>query len=203
MRFLPNRWGEGSKFLAAGSWHRLSQIKKNFRQLDEVILRLVRRLWRFVESFPSRPPPFACWSETEAEAHDIVAAGGHVPVPIRGTKLLAVLLQEPPRATRLAPVRKTDRITHCASGIIAVPVLAPLPNVSVHVLKTPFVRRILADIHGLSGTTTNIRLPKRQAIAKGKMPSSSPHGRHTPIEPPWAIGKPCLSALGPPSFPFQ
>jgi hypothetical protein len=84
-------------------------------------------------------------SETEAEAQEVVAEGGVDPEPKRAT---GAVRREVPRTAasdaERAP-RRTNRVTHDATRIIPVPIRAPFQNVSVHVVKTPWVGRIIAD----------------------------------------------------------
>ena len=131
-------------------------------------------------------PLLAGRSETEAEAQGVVAEGGLVPEPIRGT---GEVRREEPGTTACdagGAVRRTDRITRCAGWVIPIPVRAPLPYVPVHIVKTPAVRRILTDIRRSLQTCTKaivgvIGILCSQLVAERKSRLRSPSAGILPL----------------------
>ena len=91
-------------------------------------------------------PLLAGRSETKAEAQGVAADGGLEPGPIRGT---GVVRRAEPGTTAYdadGAVRRTDRIGCCAGRVTPVPIRRPFKDVAVHVVKAPWVGRVLPDV---------------------------------------------------------
>jgi hypothetical protein len=92
-------------------------------------------------------PLLAGRSETEAEAQVVGAAGPPAPVPKRGTGGPRRDAVGTTAVDAVGADRRPDRIAHCASWVIPVPVRAPLVNVSMHVVEAPLIGPVLSDVH--------------------------------------------------------
>ena len=92
------------------------------------------------------------WDEGEAEAEVGVAIAGAVDVPVRRT---AVLREVVPTAATVHALRAgcgTSRISSI-SCVGSVPISAPLPYISVHIIQAPIVGTLLTDSFVSSYTT--------------------------------------------------
>jgi len=85
-------------------------------------------------------------AQRHSEAVAEVAIRGLVPVAARRPRVADVVVVPAPAAQGTGiPLRRSRRIRDPSRGIIAIPVLALLPHVSVHVIQSPRVRLLLSD----------------------------------------------------------
>ena len=100
---------------------------------------------------------------------------------------------------------RSARIHHRVAGGISrlVPVRGPLPHISVHIKKAPWVGRILPHISGLFKIVPSLaRHPNYNSHSNWQLsypmstPWSYPHGRHIPIAIRWATHRPSPLAIG-------
>jgi hypothetical protein len=87
-----------------------------------------------------------------------VTAGGKVKITFAvsaKTDVEVAILDSKGKVVRhlAAGVIGAEKVAHCTSWVISVPVRTPFPDVSVHVEEAPRVGRVLSDVAGLVDST--------------------------------------------------
>ena len=67
----------------------------------------------------------------------------------------------------------------------------PLPDIAVHVVKTPGIGRVAADLAGAGHVAAIVRRARGRSPRRRDRTKWSRHGRHTPTRPRWAAGRAC------------
>jgi hypothetical protein len=94
-----------------------------------------------------------------------VTAGGKVKITFAvsaKTDVEVAILDSKGKVVRhlAAGVIGAEKVAHCTSWVISVPVRTPFPDVSVHVEETPRVGRVLTDVAGLADSALVVIRPR-------------------------------------------
>ena len=102
------------------------------------------------------PPPLFLRTADNTKAQVVVAVRRQNPVAVRRP---AVVSRVEPAAAAIHPARarcSTTRVRHATTRVITIPILTPLINIAVHIIKPPSIGQLAADWMCLSTRVLSI-----------------------------------------------